>query len=256
MLRAVIIDDERNARIYLAGLLALDHSGVSIVSEADSVASGLAAIKAQNPDLVLLDIQMQDGTGFDLLRALGQQGWNLNKLPFHLIFTTAHDQYALDAIRFSALDYLLKPVERDELTRALGKIEKEASPVESRADYQLLIENLEALSRDKKRIALNTADKTHLVRILDILRCESEGNYTTFFLRNGDKILTSRSLKECEELLSPYGFERLHKSHLINLEALRTFEKQDGGFAVMEDQSRVPVASRKREHLQKILRSL
>jgi len=246
MIRAVIIDDSAEARRSLSDDLSRLCPQVTLEGEADSVSSGVELLKKKRPELVFLDIQLGDGTGFDILEQLG-------KTSAHVIFTTGLDSHGIRAIKFSALDYLLKPVDPDELSAAVKKLEEKKSENPALESLQLLAENLKQSKADSKRIALNSADRVHVVNVADIIRCTSERNYTIFFLRGGKQIVVTRTLKEYEELLEPSGFVRVHHSHLISLEHLREFVKADGGYALMSDNSHVPVSVRKREELMKAL---
>jgi two-component system LytT family response regulator len=251
-LTAVIIDDVEMARKALRADLEDYCPDVHVVGEAEGVASGLEAIRSLKPDLVFLDIQMDDGTGFDLLKqAAGQH--------FQVIFTTAYSDFAIKAFRFSAVDYLLKPIDGEDLAAAVKKAkEMAAAPSPSLPpSYELLMENLRQMGQHKARkIALNTQEKVHIVPMDDIVRLESHSNYTLFYLRDGQKILVTRTLKEYEELFGSHNFLRIHNSHLINLDFLKEFVKADGGTAIMADNSHVPVSSRKKDILLKKLSEL
>jgi two-component system LytT family response regulator len=217
---------------------------VKVIATADGVKSGIAAINKHHPDLVFLDIKMGDGTGFDLLK-------KLEPIDFKLIFITAYDQYAVKAFKFSALDYLLKPVDPDELQHAVEKTEqiiKEGIKIQLDA----LEDNMDSGEKSGKKIILRTFDNIHLVHTKDIVYCESDGNYTTFYLLNDTKIMVSNRLKEYDEMLSEYGFFRVHKSYLINLSHIIRFEKAEGGSVVLNNDYKVPVASRKREQLMEL----
>lgn len=248
MIKALIIDDVERARQSLRADIEDYCDNVKIVGEADGVANGIQAIRDLKPDLVFLDIQMDDGTGFDLLEQIG-------KVDFKLIFTTALDEYAIRAFRFSAVDYLLKPIDPDLLQAAVAKI-KDEPPKES-SPYDLLLENLKKIQTSSvRKIALNTQDKVHIVAIDEVVRCESNSNYTLFHLTNKRNILVTKTLKEFEELFHDYNFIRIHHSHLINLDFMKEFVKTDGGYAIMTDGSEVPVSTRKRDALLKKLQEL
>ncbi|MEZ5196994.1 MAG: LytTR family DNA-binding domain-containing protein [Bacteroidales bacterium] len=184
---------------------------------------------------------MDDGTGFDLLD-------NLRPIDFKVIFITAYDQYAIRAFRFSAIDYLLKPLDPDELVQAVEKADQIIQK-----DFNTQLDNLkEQLSPDNKankKIIIKTFDNIHLVPVNEILFCESDGNYVSIHLINQSKILVSSSLKDYEEILGDSGFYRVHKTYLINIRYIRRFEKAEGGSVVLENEIKIPVASRKREHL-------
>ncbi|MFU8843341.1 MAG: LytR/AlgR family response regulator transcription factor [Bacteroidales bacterium] len=241
MLRTLIIDDEPHVRETLHSLLLQFSAQVRVVGEAGSVASGAREIKEKHPDLVLLDIKMKDGTGFNLLE-------KINNIDFRIIFITAYDQYAIKAFKYSALDYLLKPIDSVELKAAIDKAEK-LSQIEVNTQLNTLVNNLQTDDQAKKKIILKTFDNIHLIKLKDILYIESDGRYSTFFLRSGDRVLVSETLKHYHEMLGDAGFFRVHKSFLINLESIQRFEKAEGGSVILEGDHEVPVASRKREEL-------
>jgi two-component system LytT family response regulator len=202
--------------------------------------------------VVFLDIHLGDGSGFDLLEEVNKKG----KLNSQIVFITAHEQYAIKAFRFSALDFLLKPVDPDDLQKVIAKIKSVLDKTSSVAHIDLLLENIRKKVDNFKRIALSTADGIHLFEISDIIRCESEDNYTKFFIKNSKPILISKTLKEYEELLTEHGFERIHQSHLINLAYLKSYIKKDGGYVIMADESHLPVSQRKRERLQELIKGI
>ena len=241
MLRTIIIDDEAHMRQSLEKLVKQYCPNVKIVAKADGVKTGVDTIKRLHPDLVLLDIKIDDGTGFDLLN-------QLEPVDFKVIFITAYDQYAVKAFKFSALDYLLKPVDADELVLAVDKTEKLVMK-EMKTQLDTLADNMQTDDKSKKKIILKTFDNIHLVKISDIIYCESDGNYTNFYLLNGNKIIVSVTLKEYDKMFSEYGFFRAHKSFLINLGHIDRFEKSEGGYIILANEHKVPVASRKREQL-------
>jgi len=245
MLHTIIIDDEKSVRTTLEKLTANYCPNVKLVAEANGVKSGIEAINRHHPDLVLLDIEMDDGTGFDLLK-------QLEPVDFKVIFITAYNQYAIKAIKFSALDYLLKPVDPDELTEAIGKFEKLLIR-ELNEQLRTLEDNMKTNDRAKKKIILRTAENIHLVSLNDIVYCQSHDNYTNFYLLNSKHILVSNTLKEFDDMLSESGFFRVHKSYLINLIYIDRFEKAEGGTIVLTDEIRIPVASRKKERMLELL---
>jgi two-component system, LytTR family, response regulator len=249
MLRAIIVEDEKKSRETLTGFLKLFCKNIEVVAEADDVYSGIKAIEAHAPDVVFLDIQMPDGNGFMLLESL-------KEINFEVIFTTAYDQFAIKAIKFSALDYLLKPIYPDELKEAVKKAEERISGTHSRAGIQTLLENIKSPALDSPKIALSTFDKIHIVNVSDIVRCESDNYYTVFHFAGEKKLIVSKTLKEIEELLSGYHFIRPHKSHLVNLLYIKNFIKPDGGSITMIDGTNVPVSRRKRESIIEMLSNL
>ena len=248
MLRTLIIDDESHIRVTLSRFLAKHCPQAKLVGEAGSVEEGLAAIQRYHPDLVLLDIRMDDGTGFDLLRQLDQ-------VDFKVIFVTAFEEYAVKAFKYSAVDFLLKPVNPQELAEAVNRA-REMTLSEYNTRLQALEDNFKAREAHKRKIILKTLENIYLMDVQDILFCESDGCYTSIQTDNGDRILTSRPLREYNELLEDAGFFRVHKSYLINLRHIKRFEKLDGGFIVLKDDYKIPVASRKKDELLEMLDSL
>lgn len=253
MITALLIDDDSNLRNGMKGLLSMYAPDIAILGEADSVKSGIKAIEDHQPDVVFLDIQLGDGTGFDILEQIMLKQGSINT---HVVFITAHEEYAVKAFRFSALDYLLKPVDPEDLNAVIEKIKKVLANNETFAHIDLLLENISKKVDKFKRIALSTAEGIHLFEVSDIIRLESQDNYTKFYIQNNKPVLISKTLKEYEDLLSEQGFERIHQSHLINLAYLKSYIKKDGGYAVMADGSHLPISQRKKERLQELLRSL
>ena len=246
MLRAVIVEDELRSRETLLGLYC---KNLEVIGEAENVQEGLQLIQKSKPDVVFLDIQMPDGSGFKLL----EQIENLN---FDVIFTTAYDQFAIKAIRYSALDYLLKPIYPDDLVVAVNKAEKNKQIQKSNSNIKVLLDNINRPPAEPPKIILSTTEKINVVKVDEIVRCESDNYYTMFFFTNGKRLLVSKTLKEQEELLGEHNFIRPHKSHLINVKYIKSYLKTDGGVILMEDGSRVPVSRRKKEHIMEIINNL
>ena len=241
---ALIIDDNSKARDFLKRDLQSFCPQLKVVGEADGVLSGLKAIKKHRPDIVFLDIHMEDGTGFDVLELCGE-------IPFKVIFTTASDAHAIQAFKFSAIDYLLKPIDIEELIAAVQKAT--AAPALPAENVDLLKEHLQAEGTPAKRMALHTADKIHICLTSDIIRCEADVNYTLFCMKDGQEILVTKTLKHFDQLLSPLGFCRVHQSHLINLQEVKEFVKTEGGYLVMSNRDRVPVSNRKRAEVMELI---
>ncbi|TVQ89458.1 MAG: DNA-binding response regulator [Bacteroidetes bacterium] len=241
MLRTIIIDDEDHQRLNLEKMVKLYCSDLEIIAMADGIKTGVRAIKKHGPDLVLLDIKLNDGTGFELLEAL-------QPINFKVIFITAFDQYAIRAFRISALDYLLKPVDPDELCQAA----KKAGEIIQK-DFNIQLSNFQKfLHPDDKtltKIIIKTHDNIHLVSVQDILFCESDNNYTRFHLSGHKQIMVSATLKDYEDILAESGFFRIHKSYLVNIKNIRRFERGEGGSVVLEGDLKIPVSSRKRDEL-------
>jgi two-component system LytT family response regulator len=235
MLDAVIIDDEQDAQITLMRFLQMHSPDVNIIGTANGVEEGLKLLTQKKPDVVFLDIKMNDGTGFDLLKKLPE-------INFNLIFTTAYDDYALKAFKYSAIDYLLKPIDPLELIEAVGKAQKGNKG--TTADS---VESMFELYKEDKfdKIAIPSVDEFNFVRISDIIRCEASSNYSIIYLQNGKKIVAPRTLKDFEGLLAGEGFFRVHQSHLINLKHIDQFLKTRNRIK-MVDGSEVEVSRRKK----------
>ena len=248
MLRTIIIDDENHIRDTLSNLLEMNCPEAKVVGQASGVRSGIAAIKELHPELVLLDIQMKDGTGFDLLSGF-------SPVDFKVIFITAYDHYAVQAFRFSAVDYLLKPVNPEMLKEAVTRAGKLIHEDFNR-QMKVLEENLGSATNKNKKIILRTAESIHLLEIGNIICCDSDSSYTTVQTVEGEKIIVSRTLKEFEEMLTECGFYRVHKSYLINLVHIKRFDRQDGGYIILTNDLKIPVASRKRDEMLGLLEKM
>jgi len=247
MIKAIIIDDIEQARITLKKDLETYASDVQMIGEANGVIEGAKLLKNLQPDILFLDIQMQDGSGFDLLDIL-------KDISFKIIFITASDAHAIKAFRYAAIDYLMKPVDPDELTAALDKFR--AQKLNENDKYKLLNDSLKNHQKPNDRLALHTQDKIHIVNINDILRCESSVNYTEFHFGGGKNLLVTKTLKDFEDLLADQGFYRVHQSHLLNTKYIKEFVKTDGGYLRMNDGFNVPVSVRKKAEVIKMLEEL
>jgi two-component system LytT family response regulator len=245
-IKAVIVDDESNNSELIHNLLRLYCENVEVVAVADSVRSGYKTILETKPDLVFLDVQMQDGTGFDLLKCF-------DTFTFKVIFVTAHQEFAIEAFKYSAVDYLLKPVSPAHVIAAVKKAEQSLSVEDLQLQLQAVLSNASAPARNKKKVVLKTLDRIYSVSIENIVRFESEGNYTKVFLTDGTKIMVSRLIKEFEELLENNDFARVHQSHLINTEFMFFYDKPENQL-VMKDNSKVPVSARKKELVLSLLK--
>jgi two-component system LytT family response regulator len=238
MISVVIVDDEPKARETIAKLLALSPVKVNVIGAAEDIATGFETISHLSPQLVLLDINLPDGTGFDLLK-------KFEKINFQVVFITAHEEYAIQAFKCSALDYVLKPINSADFFRAIERANERLSNDEMAGKLNALLSNLDKL----RKVVLKTAESIHIINVDAIIRCEADVNYTTFFLVNGKRLLVSKPLKDYDELLCPAGFFRTHQSHLINLDHMLRYDKNDGGYIVMDDNSPVPVSTRRKEAL-------
>jgi len=249
IIKTLVIDDEDKLRKMLIDTLKRYCKDIEIVGEAENVTKGVEIIRQLSPDLVFLDINMPDGTGFDLLS-------QVKGIDFKLIFVTAYEEYAVKAIKFSALDYILKPIDFDEVILAVEKARNIINQEVYNTKLDSLLTNIESPTKENKKIALNTSSNIYIVNVADIIRCESDKNYTTFYLDTGKKLIVSRTIKEFDELLSGYDFFRSHKSHLVNIAYIKQYEKRDGGYIVLKDDSTVPVSLRKKDQLIKLFESL
>ncbi len=244
MKRAILIEDEARARAALRNMLQDYCPEIEAVAEADGVASALEVIGKTEADILFLDVQLKDGTAFDLLDQYA------GPYPFHLIFTTAHDEFAVKAFEYHALDYLVKPIAPGRLCDAVARAGKRLPP--STPHY---LEFLEAVrARRFEKIALSTKDGILFMKLDDLLRLEASGNYTTFHSSRGQKVMVARTLKDYENLLGSEGFFRTHQSHIVNLAKIEGISKDDGGYACLEGGDRIPIARRRRDHLVELLR--
>jgi two-component system LytT family response regulator len=247
MTKVLIIDDETRTRELIAKMIDSFGFDVQCIPEGENVQSGIEAIQKHNPDIVFLDIQMPDGTGFDVIRSIEDNN-------FEVIFITAHEEFAIKAIKFSALDYLLKPVDTAELKAALERALESIDANKEVKQFDALQSNINP--SEKRRLVLKTQESVHVVDLDDIIRCEADRNYTSFFLVGGKKILVSKTLKEYENLLSNHNFLRVQQSHLINIDFVDRYDKKNGGAVVMKDGSEVPLSPAKREVFFKRLENL
>lgn len=245
MIKAVIIDDESYSCEILTAMLESECPDVNVVSVCNNGVDGLSAIHRLKPDLVFLDVEMPRMNGFEMLE-------QLPSINFHLIFTTGYDQYALKAIRFSAIDYLLKPIDRQELQTAVEKV-RERFQIPVPQQLEILMQNLKLPSNPINKIALPTIEGLQMIPIDSIISCEADDNYTLLLLKNRKKLLVTRSLKEIEESLNQHLFIRVHRSFIVNLNEIEKYIKGDGGYLVMSDGTSIDVARNKKEMLLKKL---
>ncbi len=240
MITAVIIDDEIKKANYLKEMLERSTPSVILKGIATSAEEGIKLIIKEQPQLLFLDIELQTSTGFDLLN-------QLKDLNFSVVFTTAHQHYALKAIKFAALDFLLKPIDEDELKEAVNKAIKQQQENSTNRNIELLINNLNQKNNQKK-IAISTNAGIIVVEIKNIIYCKADGPYTKIYANTGD-LLSSTNLKEFENLLEEFGFFRLHKSYLVNLEEIRKYKKSEDAFVIMSNGDTVYVSDKKKEEL-------
>lgn len=247
MITAVIVDDEALARDAILNMLKLFCPNVQVIGQASDMESGVKTITELKPDVVFLDIQMPNGSGFDLLK-------QFTSISFKFVFITAYQEYAIKAFKFSALDYILKPVDPSELVKAVEKLEESIEEEETNKKFQTFIENIQWHEKDPQKIILKTLDSVIVTEIESIIRCESQNNYTMFYFSNRPKLLVSRTLKEFDDMLSSSGFFRAHQSHLVNLNFVKKYNRFPESHLVLNDETTVPVSVRKRDLLAELMK--
>jgi two-component system, LytTR family, response regulator len=240
MLRVIVIEDELRTREAVIRIIENECPEITVAGSGSNVKSGIEIINALNPDILLLDVELTDGNAFDILKKIDSHSCRI-------IFVTAHEEYALQAIKFSAFDYILKPFSKEELKNAVLKAKEAVLKRVTDVSITTLLNNFE--NKKEKKIVLKSTDDIHLVNVNDIIRCEADTSYTKFFLINGKVITNSTNLKEYDELLGNYNFFRVHHSHLVNINKVIKFRKGHAPYLLMIDGSEVPVSNRKKDHL-------
>lgn len=240
MLKTIIVDDDDDCRKTLSRIIHSSFQQLKIIAECADADEGKEAILNLQPDLVFLDVEMPDKTGFDLLSELGEQAYN-----FNTVFTTAHERYALKAIKTSAADFLLKPIDENDIKNALEVLEKKKTREQTAQQVKVLLEHYTRHNTPNKKIALPTSKGLLFAQINEIIRCESDDNYTCFFFTDKSKLIVTKTLKYWEELLEDHDFFRVHSSHLINLRYIKEYEKTDGGIVTTTDGTRIKVSRRR-----------
>jgi len=240
MLKIIIVEDEKHSRETLVNLLAEFCEGVEVIGTASNVDEAVAVITEKRPDLVFLDIELHSGTGFDVLNRLKGQA-------FEVIFTTAYEQYAIQAIKFSSIDYLLKPIDIEELQMAVDKAQKRKSEEDYKRQMEVLLSNVKPDSSKNRNVCLSTAEGIEFVKLHDIIYCEANGSYTNFYFTDGGKIIVSKHLKEYENLLEDHYFMRVHNSFLINLREVKKYVKSEGGYILMNNDALVSISPKKKD---------
>ena len=244
MLTAIIVEDMPDALQLLKGDLEKNHTDIKIIDTAQSVVEAAKALRTKEPDILFLDIMLGDGTGFDVLEIFPN-------LKSKIIFVTASDEFALRAFKFAAIDYVLKPYSSEELAQAVDKAKNQIHPNKERLN--ILKETLSAPEQKPDKISLHTLDKIIIVSLDDIVRCESDSNNTIFYLKDGQKVFVTKTLKYFTDMLKSYQFLRVHQSHLVNLQCISAFIKSDGGYLVLKNGDNVPVSVRKKVEVMEIL---
>ncbi len=242
MIRALVVDDDAANRAYLRTLLAV-HPEVTVIGEAEAIAPAHALITSAAPDLLFLDVEMPGGSGFDLLERLGT--W-----PFEVIFCTGFQRYAIQAIRFSALDYLLKPVQPDELAAALQRYHQRHPDADREVVQQQFLQNIRQADEQHLKLTLTTGDRTYFVAPAELSHCTADDNYTELHTLDGRRFVSARTLKDYEDMLLPLGFLRVHRSTLVNKAQITHL---DDGHVVLRNSTRVEISRRKKEEVLKAL---
>lgn len=242
-MNAIIIEDDFHYSEMLQTLLSEHYPEISLRGTASSVDEAIELLQRIQPDMVFSDIELTNGTAFDVLK-------KINHTPFQIIFVTAHNEFAIQAFKFSAVDYLLKPVGKEEFCLAVDRAMDRIKQKEMQ-QIRLMLENIDR-NNDNKRLVLRTLDQIHIINIKDIMRCQSDNTYTTFHLTNGDNILVSKGMKEYDDLLCNNGFFKIHQSHIINLQFLRKIDKVSEE-VILSDKTRLPLSQRRKQTLLQIL---
>ena len=248
MIKTLIIEDEQKSRDVLLKIIEKNCPELKVVGSASNVAEGVEMIKSLKPDLVFLDITMPDGSGFDLLEQVSDQ-------KFDLIFATASNSHAIRAFKYSACDYLLKPIDIEELKNAVSRVVKRKNETPDMGNLNFLIQQLKRSDDNFQKITLPTGNAYEIINLKDIIRCEADGSYTYFYLTDKRKLMVSASLKHYEELLPEQDFIRVHHHNLINMNHVVRFLKEDGGYAVMSDGSKIEISRRKKDQFMERLKS-
>jgi len=245
-MKAIIVDDEDANRENLQQLLKVYADDIAICATAENVDEALVVIKQHQPQLVFLDIQLHTQTGFDILQ-------QLDEINFEIIFITAYNQYAIQAIKFSALDYLLKPIDIDELVAAINKARRAIQQKQKNDRLGYLLEYLKDENKTAPRIALPMVGETRYVNIADIIRCQADNTYTLFVLATGEEILVSKTLKEYADMLTAHRFLRTHQTHLVNMAYVKSWLREDGGSLLLTNNTRIPISKLNRDKVKNAL---
>lgn len=242
MLTAIIVEDEKASRDTLASYLQKYCPDVKLLAMAEDIFQGKEAIEKHSPDVVFLDVEMPRGNAFDLLESF-------DDVDFASVFVTAFSNYAIQALNISASYYILKPVDIDELVRAVEKIKAQKAGNKHNLQTKILLENIQAESKQQQKVVLPLMEGFEVVPLNEVIRCQADDNFTVFHLCSGKKIMVSRTLKFYDEMLAEYDFVRVHKSHLINFHHIKRYIKGKGGQVQMNDESTVDVSPTKKKHL-------
>ncbi len=249
MLKLLIVDDEANVREALTHIVEHFTYGYKLVGTCSNLESAVEAIHHHKPDVVLLDIEIGKDNAFTIFN-------HFPRPTFKVIFITAYQHYAIQAFRISAIDYLLKPVDPDLLSEALGRAKEMIDQEHLSFKIDCLLQNVSSTSKKTKKVVLKTADKIHVVNLEEIMYCEAHRGYTTFYLTDKTRIVVSSTLGEYEDMFNAFDFIRIHQSYLLNIGYIKRYEKIDGGAVILKDNTSLPVATRKKDHLLEMLKNL
>jgi two-component system LytT family response regulator len=248
MIRTVLVDDERDSIRVLQKLLEKYCPQIDVVGTAEGVETALAVIQATRPDLLFLDIEMTQGNAFDLLN-------QLRPLTFQVVFVTAFDNYAIRAFKYSAVDYLLKPVDIDELVSAVDRVAERSQQKNIMGQMQIFLDNMGTFNLATQKMAVPTVDGLIFINLKEVVRLEAKSSYTQILLENGEIVTATRTIRDYEDILPEALFCRIHNSHIINLQKIEKYHKGRGGYVILEDGSEIEVASRRRqEFLRRLLK--
>ena len=245
-IKSIIIDDEIDSRASLGNYIKKYTPQVEILDECSNIIEAKKSISKWKPQLIFLDIEMPHGNAFDLLE-------QFDHIDFEIIFVTAFSQYAIQAFNLSASSYLLKPIDIDELEQAVTNVENSIQQKHQFSKAQILMENMKVLKSQNRKLVLPLMDGFDVVKMTDILYCEADDNFTCFYFRDGRKTMICRNLKFYEKALSPYGFYRIHRSNLVNLEYIQHYKKGKGGSVILENKKELMVSANKKAGLMKAI---
>lgn len=248
-MKVIIIDNEKEIVDGLKLMIEKNCPQITELRTADGIENGIEAILKHSPDLIFLDVELGNGTGMDLLSKIG----NYN---FEVVFITAHNKYAVDAFKFSAIDFIQKPIGVEDLLNAVQKAKSSLMNKDLKQQLTILKESFGLINNDGKKIVLKDSEAMYFLSVSEIIMCKAEGSYTDFYLTSNQKITISKGLKEYDGLLENYGFIRTHNSYLVNIRKIKRFDKTDGGFLVLENNHLVPVSQRKRDQILSFLSNM
>ena len=245
-MKVLLIDNEENIITSISSMLQNHCEGIKEINYANGVKYGIAKIEEFKPNIVFLDVEMDDGTGFDLVS-------QLKEINFQLIFVTAHNKYAINAFKFSAIDFIQKPVDIDDLITAFNKAKSQIHSKDIINQFQILKDSISNIQNKDQKIVLKDNKSIYFIQVNDIFNCEAEGSYTTFHLVNNQKITVSKPLKEYELLLETFGFFRPHNSHLVNSSKITRLDKANGGLLILNNKAEIPISQRKWDYVLQLL---